>query len=521
MKVALPCIALALSCASTPPSAAVSARQLLKDYWNGPDIADTRYRGRIIEVAGIVQGLVRGPDGRLIIQLDVAETGYAVACHMARSAENGAEKLARGQLIAVHGTGAGAPDDRPELADCRVVWSLEPDEHGPSPSVPEAIVAGASVCLCLAADPTTASNYPFGVFQSDRQRIARKLEREARERIESVHASAIPCSHPLISVLERCFTAPPLALPKFADEIPDPAQPTQDPRAECRLGAISLAILEGRPLLTDAWKPDSLPRVLQDLADRYSRARTYQDTGSRDESFESRDGKHARHEEFRTWFVRPSKFRFEWRGAEGGGILVSDEHGTFVYSGRAATVRCKSRQSLKMALAAATPLAFQSIANITGLLGLTNLTGPSLGYDDVSVQRMANQDVITGLDPFTASPVKLLLDPRTGLLAELETLPPAHADETDLAAIQRQSPEKTLADPKVTLSVKEARRRNLESAAMIRKTSSSVEVHRNIRIDDPISDDVFSFRLPGGFQCDGTWQPVDRPLEDLLKPLGE
>jgi outer membrane lipoprotein-sorting protein len=474
----------------TRPSSmpAVSARQLLLEYWNRPKTADSMYKGETIEVAGLVQSVTTDPKERVSLKFDVNEMSYAVACRMARGGEADARRLSVGQLVAVRGTVTGASNDRPQLADCQVVWALEaedPDENKKQSS----LVAAASLALCV-AEVDAASTLPF--LGHTLRKHAAKLEREGRSRLAAMGATAIPCTHPSMPILKRCMP------PFYRGVTPGPVN------RECNLPSIAAVTNNAAAMVEMSHKPDPLPAAVQQLLDRYTHAKTYRDTGSVVRTFDWPDGSHRVRTEFKSLFVRPDKFRFQWTGGNGSGIVVSDGKRTFFYSAQGARVRCLFQNDLSNSLAAATTGSEGASDTIAGLFGLTRFTSlaPSL-LEDVQSDRGEQSYVITGKDPVAGRLVKLHLDPNTGFLTEFDLLPDSTGTsdlESDL--YQRRHAEAELADPRLPDKKRASIRNSLELLELYRKTVSTIEVHADIQVDEPIADTSFALPISDSSECE-------------------
>ncbi|RKH05065.1 OB-fold protein [Corallococcus carmarthensis] len=114
---------------SPPPAPAapglilVGPRQLWEAYAENEVAADMKYRSKQVEVTGLIQDIAKDATDNIVISLDVGEMMSSVMCLVPDEQMQAVAELAKGQLVAFHGTVRGLLLKRPVIKDCRVAWA--------------------------------------------------------------------------------------------------------------------------------------------------------------------------------------------------------------------------------------------------------------------------------------------------------------------------------------------------------------------------------------------------------------
>ncbi|RKH48390.1 OB-fold protein [Corallococcus sicarius] len=116
--------------ASTPPMTPavpallhVGPRELWDAYTDNEVAADMKYRGKEVEVAGLIQDIAKDATDSIVISLDVGEMMSSVMCLVPDEQMQAVAELSKGQLVAFHGKVRGLFLKRPVVQDCRVAWA--------------------------------------------------------------------------------------------------------------------------------------------------------------------------------------------------------------------------------------------------------------------------------------------------------------------------------------------------------------------------------------------------------------
>ncbi len=221
----------AAACAEVPTARAQvattwSAAGLLHECWNYPAETDARYRGKVVRVSGLVQSPPAPQGHGAAVHLEVSEKGYFVECDVPNG--RSLRPLETAQLVVVDGYYVGTANDRPRLADCAVVWPTAPRVEPPS-------VVGASATLCIAAEIRSAILKQKSAYADTKlsptpwyaDGLARTVAQEelANEMLRQGQSIALPCGHPLVSVVIGCVPAHAFAWFIGFFGLPPPAEP--------------------------------------------------------------------------------------------------------------------------------------------------------------------------------------------------------------------------------------------------------------------------------------------------------
>lgn len=101
---------------SQTPDVVVSASTYFDDYQANEVAADQQYKGKLIEITGVVDA-VRSTMGSQYIDLETSNQLLDVACKM--SGNDGLAAITKGQKITIIGTGAGKFIS-PQVEDCTI-----------------------------------------------------------------------------------------------------------------------------------------------------------------------------------------------------------------------------------------------------------------------------------------------------------------------------------------------------------------------------------------------------------------
>ena len=104
----------------TAPEIAVSAEQLSADYRGDAAAADARYKGRLLKVSGVVDGIGKNIVNNAYLTLRTASMPVAVHAQLESSQTPRAATLARGDRVSLVCTGRGMTDGAPLVDECRL-----------------------------------------------------------------------------------------------------------------------------------------------------------------------------------------------------------------------------------------------------------------------------------------------------------------------------------------------------------------------------------------------------------------
>jgi hypothetical protein len=106
------------------PTATVKAGDLLKEYGANAVAADTKYKGKVIQVSGKFGSAQKAPLMGYAVQLlpdDAGELTSAVQCFVVESAEADVGKMNAGQAVTLQGTCDGQVLGQIKLSKCTIV----------------------------------------------------------------------------------------------------------------------------------------------------------------------------------------------------------------------------------------------------------------------------------------------------------------------------------------------------------------------------------------------------------------
>jgi hypothetical protein len=102
---------------STPPIS-VNAETLYLAYHRNEVSADAAYKGRTLEVSGIVESIDKDFMDEVVIRLATSNEFESVDAHLNKSEESAAAQLEKGQVVKLTCTGGGMIVGSPTLSDC-------------------------------------------------------------------------------------------------------------------------------------------------------------------------------------------------------------------------------------------------------------------------------------------------------------------------------------------------------------------------------------------------------------------
>nr|WP_223646585.1 OB-fold putative lipoprotein [Corallococcus sp. EGB] len=209
--------------APPPPPAApalihVGPRQLWDAYADNEVAADMKYRGKQVEVTGLIQDIAKDATDNILVSLDVGERMSAVMCLVPDGQMQAVAELSKGQLVAFHGTVRGLFLKRPIIKDCRVAWAGPKAKEKVDPKASLHIARSTELCLLtwMTADiMATKSRLPDGgaiteeavraaLLSTDQGGAIANMEKKARADIAETGETAIPCDAPLLKQVFYC-----------------------------------------------------------------------------------------------------------------------------------------------------------------------------------------------------------------------------------------------------------------------------------------------------------------------------
>ena len=104
------------------PELNISATELINAYNENEVKADKMYKGKIVEVNGIVDAIDSGIDDKAVVRLsDGDEFSFdKVSCYIDNDNQNKACELEKGQNVTIIGKADGEVIGRPQIKDCKI-----------------------------------------------------------------------------------------------------------------------------------------------------------------------------------------------------------------------------------------------------------------------------------------------------------------------------------------------------------------------------------------------------------------
>lgn len=116
--------------AGSTPAVSISAGQLHAEYQSNEVLADSKYKGAILEVSGIVASINKDLFDHAYLELATSNEFEGVQAHLEDSEQAAASRLMRGAIVTVRCRGGGMVVGSPMLEHCLLV----PAAAQPSPS---------------------------------------------------------------------------------------------------------------------------------------------------------------------------------------------------------------------------------------------------------------------------------------------------------------------------------------------------------------------------------------------------
>ena len=104
------------------PELSISATELLNAYEENEVKADKMYKGKIVEVNGIVDGIDSDIDDKAIVRLSDGDefSFYTVSCRIDDDNQDRACELKKGQNVTIVGVADGEVIGKPYIKDCKI-----------------------------------------------------------------------------------------------------------------------------------------------------------------------------------------------------------------------------------------------------------------------------------------------------------------------------------------------------------------------------------------------------------------
>ena len=104
------------------PELNISATELINAYKENEIKADKMYKGKIVEVNGIVDAIDSGIDDKAIVRLSDGDefSIYNVYCHIDNDNQNKACELKKGENVIIIGKADGEIAGEPVIKDCKI-----------------------------------------------------------------------------------------------------------------------------------------------------------------------------------------------------------------------------------------------------------------------------------------------------------------------------------------------------------------------------------------------------------------
>ena len=104
------------------PELSISATELINAYKENEVKADKMYKGKIVEVNGIVDGIDSGISDEAIIRLSDGDefSIYTVSCYIDDENQDKACELNKGENVTIIGKADGEVIGQPVIKDCKI-----------------------------------------------------------------------------------------------------------------------------------------------------------------------------------------------------------------------------------------------------------------------------------------------------------------------------------------------------------------------------------------------------------------
>ena len=104
------------------PELNISATELINAYKENEVKADKMYKGKIVEVNGIVDGIDSDMDDKAVVRLSDGDefSIYNVSCYIDNDNQNKACELKKGQSVTIVGEADGAIIGEPVIKNCKI-----------------------------------------------------------------------------------------------------------------------------------------------------------------------------------------------------------------------------------------------------------------------------------------------------------------------------------------------------------------------------------------------------------------
>ena len=104
------------------PELSISATELINAYKENEVKADKMYKGKIVEVNGIVDGIDSGIDDKAIVTLSDGDefSIYTVSCYIDDENQDKACELNKGENVTIIGKADGEVIGLPSIKDCKI-----------------------------------------------------------------------------------------------------------------------------------------------------------------------------------------------------------------------------------------------------------------------------------------------------------------------------------------------------------------------------------------------------------------
>ena len=104
------------------PELNISATELINAYKENEVKADKMYKGKIVEVNGIVDGIDSDIDDKAVVRLSDGDefSFYTVSCYIDNDNQDKACELKKGQNVTIVGVADGEIIGEPSIKDCKI-----------------------------------------------------------------------------------------------------------------------------------------------------------------------------------------------------------------------------------------------------------------------------------------------------------------------------------------------------------------------------------------------------------------
>jgi outer membrane lipoprotein-sorting protein len=190
-----------------------------------------------------------------------------------------------------------------------------------------------------------------------------------------------------------------------------------------------IAVVMGLPTGADEPKPDGLKAqgILDRMANVYAGCKSYRDTGVVKTVFFEANGNRTVEKPFKTAFVRPDRFRFEYTEKRGGRVerYIVWRKGQQVQTWWDVKPGVEKPMSLDLALAGATGVSSSSAHRIPALLLPKEVSGKRLtdmtGAKRIEAPKLEKADCFRVEGKFADNPMTLWIDKKTFLVRRIDS----------------------------------------------------------------------------------------------------